>query len=811
MEENNKSKSTSNINEKNTNDNSINENKNDNSEISGELTSINNNLENITNLIPALEQFNNKIESLKDISVIIDNNVFDILNKISQKDNIYINLQLSKIFMNILSNESLYDNYLLFEKSEGNKISLLLRLITEASNIIEKLNSFIYDRKLFELKKKIIEFAKCFYINCKLKIEDPIKLIKLTDLIEKLPSNFFSESYNEIMKDKNIIELFQEKSNNKISEFEEKYIEMNSYFEQYEIFQKFIESNIGKEDEKVNVQEENLEYTLDFYTNYGLLLLKFCKYHNYLFLNSRDEEATKKEKDDDYLPISTIFLVDKYKKLEENEQPENIGKMLEGKQYHSLIDSKNYNELIKKGLNYYIKWAKAFNVPKVKKIIEQMNYYIKTLSVESYVPLYLKSLSKISINDNFTPAFLTNVKAGKENKFYIRTNTEEKMIVFIEFFLEDTSKDISFSLNKYNLESNSFVKIYSETKVSDKHRIFIINSEKSLYEIIFDNSYSWLNSKDVSYRVSLLKLSNKEEIEKKEEQDEKTQFICNLNGKSFLFRFDQIAQKIEKYEEKQNIINIPVILHKKKLRFVVFDKNENNKEELKFKEILADEDDPFISKSFFHYQIINYLKKKKIKPQKNQKITVTIFSENVDLTATEDIEDDLKNEKDVNKIEFIKKIGFVPMENLEDYKVKYKLYDLCQQNLIYHLFLCKKKNIQNTKPILFLKFDKLSTMTFSILNKGLIINELKTEIKCEKNEYVFNLIKYVNDEYKGIDLVLSYIDCKEGEEKKSLFELFENIKKYCNEKLEPKIDVITYEQNDINIDIFKYMNLFYEN
>ena len=33
-----------------------------------------------------------------------------------------------------------------------------------------------------------------------------------------------------------------------------------------------------------------------------------------------------------------------------------------------------------------------------------------------------------------------------------------------------------------------------------------------------------------------------------------------------------------------------------------------------------------------------------------------------------------------------KKIGFVPTEEFDDYKIEYKLYDLCEQNLIYHLY-----------------------------------------------------------------------------------------------------------------------------
>ena len=145
---------------------------------------------------------------------------------------------------------------------------------------------------------------------------------------------------------------------------------------------------------------------------------------------------------------------------------------------------------------------------------------------------------------------------------------------------------------------------------------------------------------------------------------------------------------------------------------------------------------------------------------------------------------------------------------MDDFKIEYKLYNLSEQNLIYHIYLFHKKKVKISKPILFLKFDKLIT-TYAIYNGGVIKSQIEEEIKGDKNEYIFNLIKYVHNLYKDIDIVLSYIDCKD-EKKKELLELFENIKKFANEKLEPKAETFAYQQNEINIEIFKYMNLFYD-
>ena len=78
-------------------------------------------------------------------------------------------------------------------------------------------------------------------------------------------------------------------------------MEINNYFEQFEVFKKFVENNSGNinytsiNDENIGKNSENPKSTtvadndkVDFYEMYGLLLLKFCKYHNYVFLNKEE-------------------------------------------------------------------------------------------------------------------------------------------------------------------------------------------------------------------------------------------------------------------------------------------------------------------------------------------------------------------------------------------------------------------------------------------------------------------------------------------------------------------------------------------
>ena len=821
-------------------------------EIVQNLQNINVDSEDLTSLIKDLQTFEAKLKLLNNVCYIISNEVFQILKKLIEKDNIKIHLILSRIYINIISHDSLYNNYLMFGEDDSNKIEkvdLLLQLISDCTSLIEKLDGFVFDPKLFKFKNKTLDLLKCIYFNCKNKINDDEKSKKLQELLDTLPPKFYSNAFTELNKNKDLYEVFKSQTQDKIASFEDKFLEINNYFEQFEVFRKFVENNSGSikctaiNDENIgkNEEEDNKgkaeadSEKVDFYQNYGLLLLKFCKYHNYVFLNKEVEKEDKtidENNDDDNENARVVFLLDKFKqkeepeeeeKMEEEKKDENqinepkkdnkknqkIEKLLQNKQFHSVIDSKEYKKLIQKEIEYYLQHTKNLeNNEKLKSLREQMSYYVNTLEIESYVPLYLKDFSKITISDNFTPSFLTNVPAGKVNKLYLETKTNENMLVYIEFFLEDKSKDITFEVNKYDDGTNSFKQIFKEEKVEETYKFFILCNGYSLYEIIFNNDYSWFNSKDVNYRISLLKLMNKPKTEVKEGE------VCvNVNGKELTINSESIDKKLENKEE-ESTINIPVILYLNYLRIGACKKNENNenKEELTFKEIF-EEDEAFIPKQLFEYQIEKYLKKQ-IK-DKEKKIIISIYSQNRNLSKiSNELLETINNCKDKNAIEYLKTIGFLPNCNLEGIKVDYKLYDLCEQNLVYHLYLSQKKKIPTKKPLLFLKFDKF-IVNYAILDEGKICTELPGKLNKNYNkndieDYAISIIEKANTDYEGVDVILSYIDCSNEEEKNKLMKIFEKIKNHC-QKMDSTTKVVIYDNDDINIDVFKYMNLFYEN
>ena len=821
-----------------------------------------------------LSLFNHELKSFKNISFFINSENLDILKKINAKDNIKINLILSKIYNNIISNESLYSQYLIEITEE--KINLIMQIIDECIILIQKLQGFVFDPELFKFKEKTLSLIKCIYFNCKSKITNAAIIQKLEELLESFPTQFYSETYNELNKDKDLYDILRSKDVDKINNFEDKFAQINSYYEQFEAFKKFVECNSGVTiyskigdfgEELVNTKENIDLEQLDFYQNYGMLLLKFCKYHQYIFLNKEEKEEENKNKDEenDADNIRVVFLLDKIKQNVNEEKKENeieekkensengqneqnisnknkgnkkIIDIMNQKSFVSMVESKEYNELIKKEINKYLEITKEYaNDPKLKTVIEQMNYFLSILDVESYVPLYLSDFSKITISDNFTPSFLTNVPAGKTNQFYLETKTNETMLVFIEFNLEDKSKDISFEVNKYEIYSNEFKNIFKEEKIEDTFKFFILCSGYSLYQIIFDNYYSWFTSKDVNYRFGLLRLldkpmksldngeDNEDERDDNEEyidnNNDKNKFYCKINDKNIKnigFNIEKIYEKIKIYSEKkdENIIYIPVILYLNTLRIISFTEGENEDNQISIKEY-KDEEEELITKSFFEYKTKHYLSKiLKLKSSDctNKKIILSIYSQNRDLSdlneeIAEQIKSIISSKKDNNHINYLKKIGFYPEEEIEGYKLDIKLYDLCEQSLIYHIIKTKSENKEITKPILFMIFDE-KVVNASIFNKNSVLSELTdkknylSNVDISDENKVFEFLENINETMKGIELVLSLVDYKD---KKKIEELIEKIKKFCEEKL--KVNMVVYNENDMGKNVFKYMNLFY--
>ena len=90
--------------------------------------------------------------------------------------------------------------------------------------------------------------------------------------------------------------------------------------------------------------------------------------------------------------------------------------------------------------------------------------------------------------------------------FYIENTEDQKGLLLIEFELIDQSKDIIFTLNRYDPETDDFNQIYTTEKTNKKCRLCVYFEEKSLYQLDFNNDYSWFNNKQIDFNISLFKI-----------------------------------------------------------------------------------------------------------------------------------------------------------------------------------------------------------------------------------------------------------------------------------------------------------------
>ena len=830
-------------------------------------------IDNISSIINNLSEFESNLRKSKGINSVLSTENLLFFNSLLPKENIKINLLLSKIFGYVLSKDYLYKTYIpLINENNILKLDILLELIFNCYLVIEKLKNFIFSSEIYELKKNSLALLNYLYNNFKDKFKEHKERInKMVELIDTLPKKYYSESFNEMCESKEYFEIYKSQNIYSINKFEDKFSEVNNCFEQYEIFKKFIESNSdlkliqNPEVEVIELKKDNNIDTdlINFYEKYGILLIKFCAYHYYIFLDKNEkeekeekiqqkEEKTEEEKDDED-SAKVIFLINKEKKEkkaneeikeEDSQKNKRIENLLNEKKFKSSFSSTEYKDLIKKGINFYLLAIKDIKTePKISKIVSNLTYFLESLDTKSYYPLYLKNLDKMIINDNFTQSLITNVSPGEINKFYFETNFEQEILVYVEFYLEDKSKDINFELNKYDNNTNSFMPLYKQEKADESLRIFIYCHGYSIFEIVFDNYYSWFNSKDVNFRVSYLLPIVEEDTEENYDNDD----FFVINGERYYYSINE--------KSKKNLIDIPIVINQNSIKTVIMKKNENEeKGELEFKE--NKDDDDLLSKLYFNYILFNFFKKQKL--DKNKELNVSILSQNKDLSKLkEDLKNKISNCKNNEEQKFIKYVGFYPDEKINDIKIRYNLYNLNEQLVINHKLIKhkqikekkdenkdvnkeeankeqeekkekdekennqEKKNDENKnfKSILLIHLFKYST-NISLFRKGEFHSKINitdsleinfNDIEFNKDQEFYDFIDKVNNNLKELEIILTCDNDLKEEDKKIKNDLIEKIKIYCKEKINPSINVYQYDMNEICNNFIKYIYYLNEN
>ena len=232
------------------------------------------NKDNIDDCISHLEAFYSNLKII-DLGKIITKRNIKIFKNINEKENVEIDLLLTKIYYKILSSEDFYNNYFDEVRKNEKKIYLVLSLIEESISVINDFSDDFLSFEFFKLKENLLKLIKFIYINFKDKITNEEE-DHLNQLINELPMNFYSENYLELIKYKNIIYKNNNELLKSIEDIDNLFFELKSYYEQLNCF-KLLFNDIEAED------------NIDKLNNYSSIAAKD-------FENSKKKKVKKKKK-----------------------------------------------------------------------------------------------------------------------------------------------------------------------------------------------------------------------------------------------------------------------------------------------------------------------------------------------------------------------------------------------------------------------------------------------------------------------------------------------------------------------------------
>ena len=421
----------------------------------------------------------------------------------------------------------------------------------------------------------------------------------------------------------------------------------------------------SKRTENINKKNNEIEYDENAIISYGNFLLKICLYHKFHLFQGKKGEKKNKNKDikqdeefieeDDPDNILSLFVIDAVKNVNgriQNKSNENIGlgELLNNKTCLSLQELKNYSEIIRKNANNFNRLSKNCNNPSIKEIKEKIDKYISLSNENRYININIEKINNIQYFSNFSKNGI--IVPNRDSRIlYIENNEDKKGLLLIEFSLTDDNKDIIFKLNKYDFISDSFKPIYNTGKINKRCKLCVYFDENSLYQIEFDNKYSWLNTKNIDFSISLFRIIdddkninetndndnenninninnnnniiNNEDNENKNDDkiyseikvsdvilnNEKTiKFYCYNEDMNYTFNCNKIYKKIKDYKEldsdnsqQSKEISISVLISLNNIRFISFEDGK-----IKYKEVI-DEKEKLITKQFFNRVVSKYL------------------------------------------------------------------------------------------------------------------------------------------------------------------------------------------------------------
>ena len=767
------------------------------------------NAQNIEKCLSYLESYFNNM-NVSDMDNIITEKNLTNFQKLNEKENIEVDLLLTKIYNKIFGSENLYTSFFSDPDENDQKIDITLALLDEAIQNIENFDDAVVSLDNFELKGNVLKLIKFMKINLKDNLaKEDMKL--LDSYINELPSKFYSKNYLEILKYKSKIYKNNYELLKNIENIDETFSNLESYYEQLSAIENlFTDIEIENDEEKKNyisVTKKDLkkkkkkkskddsdddddddistskskknkitEYDL---INYGQFLVNICIYKKFNFQNEEksietkkpqksnkkekqkpkqkakskpkqkptktknkkksteeeeneeeeeeeeqneqekeeeenedqenDEEEEEEESEEDDENCLNIFLKDvaeqpEPKKKKGKDKGKNKGKeesklsdILKDKVCISTMERKNLFEIIKKNVENFKNLTKNSKSHDIKEIKEKLDLYITSIEQDKNISINPSKINHIKYYNNFSNN--KSIVPNRDTKvFYVQSRESEKGLLLIEFFLTDEKKDIIFTLSRYNLDTDDFNEIYTTDKTNKKCKICVYFDGKSLYQLEFNNEYSWLNSKEINYNISMFKISDEKNIPKEEENKIITQKenVDNINNNINEEEQEKKEEKIDINEneenkniKKKNKKEKKEVVVKKKLKEEINTKEEkispallNNEKEIKFS--CGYENYSFeFNCNKIHKKIQDYQESQKNNTNKKNEISILIY---------------------LNKIHFVNidennKIKYIECSDEKDNVISKKFFNKALINYLKENYKSENENQNENKKV----------------------------------------------------------------------------------------------------------------
>ena len=736
-------------------------------------------------------------ESKSGKNIFMNKNILDKISRISKRNKINLSLLIGEIYINLMEKKNLFNK--LNQKDSLNK-NIIISFINEVINmnfLLKKTYLGIkYDNALFNF----LEF-----------------------IVKEIP--FDSEQLNEInlvlqehKEKKDIKKLNTNNTTDFLASINEAFNKQNSLYGQYKVVLDNCEEIVNL----VNMANLEDEKEIQNFIKLGVLFVKLLFGKKCILLNDKhtDEEKNKQleikkffdgNSDNTYGNINVIlgekFIVDYDADLEP--MRENLCQIIinfveKFKNATNLIELQYIQFVLLKRIYFYYfhKFEKEISPlfvqilinlclfkdnEKIRPVVQFVNELLnsKDEKDENLKDLLSQKIEEAKSNSGFNfevkktsgnlekmqnevihieepnlnLAFFTDIEieCGDTFDLYVELS---KPFGFIDFTLDIREYDINFSVT--NLSEGKV--IYEEKKLkSDKaFKLNMFFTKPGIFKFQFDNSYSWITNKNISYKVSTfypqypILLENRVSISKYQENINNLKKLGGQkveNNNNLEIIQDQLSYQYNINDIKKNIelLNTMLIAFQVKILSIYLDKEKEEGEYNEKKNFYVEKEN-LEKEELTQENFLNYIEENK---NKNGYTIVNLF------IVTGDDHDVLFN----RDLSLERVLGFDPKINVENNNpVLFFVEYFDQAQLLY--YLCNKtEDRQNT---LLINYTKFGGYQVCIYNNGEIISEVEELKKLKKNEFLENNIELISgyvkqlaQEHKIRILVTDSIDTKE--------------------------------------------------